>query len=283
MGCCYSIPNDRMAIVVNCGKFDRIAPPGCLCLPIPCIYWKAGEVSLRIQENNVNVETKTKDNVFASIQIAVQFEVIRSKIYEAFYLLQNPVVQINAYVFDVVRSTVPKMLLDEVFESKDQIALQVKESLGKIMGEFGYFIHQVLVTDITPNGRVRDAMNEINASRRLRLATTERAEAEKILAVKQAEAEAESKYLQGQGIARQRKAIVDGLRDSVGDFTESIHGMNAKDVLELVLITQYLDTMKDIGSAGNVKTVFVPNSDGNNMNTDLLRNTLLQTAAATSK
>lgn len=283
MGCCYSIPNDRMAIVVNCGKFDRIAPPGCLCLPIPCIYWKAGEVSLRIQENNVNVETKTKDNVFASIQIAVQFEVIRSKIYEAFYLLQNPVVQINAYVFDVVRSTVPKMLLDEVFESKDQIALQVKESLGKIMGEFGYFIHQVLVTDITPNGRVRDAMNEINASRRLRLAMTERAEAEKILAVKQAEAEAESKYLQGQGIARQRKAIVDGLRDSVGDFTESIHGMNAKDVLELVLITQYLDTMKDIGSAGNVKTVFVPNSDGNNMNTDLLRNTLLQTAAATSK
>lgn len=283
MGCCYSIPNDRMAIVVNCGKFDRIAPPGCLCLPIPCIYWKAGEVSLRIQENNVNVETKTKDNVFASIQIAVQFEVIRSKIYEAFYLLQNPVVQINAYVFDVVRSTVPKMLLDEVFESKDQIALQVKESLGKIMGEFGFFIHQVLVTDITPNGRVRDAMNEINASRRLRLATTERAEAEKILAVKQAEAEAESKYLQGQGIARQRKAIVDGLRDSVGDFTESIHGMNAKDVLELVLITQYLDTMKDIGSAGNVKTVFVPNSDGNNMNTDLLRNTLLQTAAATSK
>ena len=283
MGCCYSIPNDRMAIVVNCGKFDRIAPPGCLCLPIPCIYWKAGEVSLRIQENNVNVETKTKDNVFASIQIAVQFEVIRSKIYEAFYLLQNPVVQINAYVFDVVRSTVPKMLLDEVFESKDQIALQVKESLGKIMGEFGYFIHQVLVTDITPNGRVRDAMNEINASRRLRLAMTERAEAEKILSVKQAEAEAESKYLQGQGIARQRKAIVDGLRDSVGDFTESIHGMNAKDVLELVLITQYLDTMKDIGSAGNVKTVFVPNSDGNNMNTDLLRNTLLQTAAATSK
>ena len=272
-----------MAIVVNCGKFDRIAPPGFLCLPIPCIYWKAGEVSLRIQENNVNVETKTKDNVFVSIQIAVQFEVIRSKIYEAFYLLQNPVVQINAYVFDVVRSTVPKMLLDDVFESKDQIAMQVKESLGKIMGEFGYFIHQVLVTDIAPNGRVRDAMNEINASRRLRLAMTERAEAEKILAVKQAEAEAESKHLQGQGIARQRKAIVDGLRDSVGDFTDSIHGMNARDVLELVLITQYLDTMKDIGSTGKVKTVFVPNSDGNNMNTDLLRNTLLQTAAASSK
>jgi regulator of protease activity HflC (stomatin/prohibitin superfamily) len=228
----------------------------------------------------VNVETKTKDNVFASVQISVQFEVIRSKIYEAFYSLQNPVVQINAYVFDVVRSTVPKMLLDDVFESKDQIALQVKESLGKIMGDFGYFIHQVLVTDVTPNHRVRDAMNEINASRRLRLATAERAEAEKILTVKQSEAEAESKHLQGQGIARQRKAIVDGLRDSVEDFTESIHGMNAKDVLELVLITQYLDTIKDIGSSGKVKTIFVPNSDGSNTNTDLLRNTLLQASAA---
>ena len=279
MGCCYSIPNDKIAIVTACGKFDRTAPPGFLCLPLPCICAKAGEVSLRVQETHVTVETKTKDNVFAAIQIAVQFEVIRSKIYEAFYSLQNPLVQINAYVFDVVRSTVPKMLLDEVFESKDQIAFQVKDSLGKIMGEFGYFIHQVLVTDIAPNARVRDAMNEINASRRMRLAATERAEAEKILSVKQAEAEAESKHLQGQGIARQRKAIVDGLRDSVGDFTESIHGMNAKDVLELVLLTQYFDTIKDIGCGGKVRTVFVPNSDGAGEGPDLLRNTLLQTAA----
>lgn len=223
-------------------------------------------------------ETKTKDNVFVSIQLAVQFEVIRSKIYEAYYSLQNPIVQINAYVFDVVRSKVPQMLLDEVFESKDDIASQVKESLGKIMGEFGFFIHQALVTDISPNARVRDAMNEINASRRLRLAATERAEAEKILAVKQAEAEAESKQLQGQGIARQRKAIVDGLRDSVGEFTDSIHGMNAKDVLELVLLTQYFDTVKDIGCSGKVKTVFVSNSEMGP--SDALRNTLLQTQAA---
>jgi regulator of protease activity HflC (stomatin/prohibitin superfamily) len=252
-------------------------------LPVPCIWEKAGEVSVRVQESYVNVETKTKDNVFAAIQIAVQFEVIRSKIYEAFYSLQNPLVQINAYVFDVVRSTVPRMLLDDVFESKDQIASQVKESLTKIMHEFGYFIHQVLVTDIAPNGRVRDAMNEINASRRLRLAAAERAEAEKILSVKQAEAEAESKHLQGQGIARQRKAIVDGLRDSVGDFKESITGMNAKDVLELVLLTQYFDTVKDIGCSGKVRTVFVPNGDGGAEGPDLLRNTLLQTAAVSSK
>lgn len=278
MGCIYSIPNDRIAIVTHCGRFERLAPPGLLCLPFPCVCEKAGDVSLRIQESYVTVETKTKDNVFVGVQLAVQFEVIRAKIYEAFYALQNPLVQINAYVFDVVRSTVPRMLLDEVFESKDQIAQQVKESLGKIMGEFGFFIHQVLVTDISPNARVRDSMNEINASRRLRMAATERAEADKIVAVKQAEAEAESKHLQGQGIARQRKAIVDGLRDSVGDFTDSIHGMNAKDVLELVLMTQYFDTVKEIGCGGKVRTIFVPNTDGD----DQLRNTLLQSSALTS-
>ena len=277
MGCIYSIPNDRIAIVTRCGKFERLAHPGLLCIPVPCICEKAGELSVRIQEINMTCETKTKDNVFVAIQLAVQYEVVREKIFEAFYSLQNPVVQINAYVFDVVRSTVPKMLLDDVFESKDQIASQVKESICKVMGEFGYFIHQVLVTDISPNVRVRDAMNEINASRRLRLAAAERAEADKIVLVKQAEAEAESKYLQGQGVARQRKAIVDGLRDSVGDFTESIHGMNAKDVLELVLLTQYFDTIKDIGCSGKVKTIFVSNNDNG---TDGLRNTLIQSQTA---
>ena len=283
MGCCYSVPNDKIAIVTNCGKFDRLANPGCLCLPVPCVCENAGYVSLRIQESYVNVETKTKDNVFVTCQIAVQYEVIRSKIYEAFYALQNPIVQINAYVFDVVRSTVPRMLLDEVFETKDQIALQVKQSLCKIMEAFGFFIHQVLVTDIAPNARVRDSMNEINASRRLRMAAAERAEAEKILTVKQAEAEAESKHLQGQGISRQRRAIVDGLRDSVGDFTDSINGINPKDVLELVLLTQYFDTIKEISSNSNgkVKTIFVPNSDMGGEGQDILRNTLLQTSAAT--
>jgi regulator of protease activity HflC (stomatin/prohibitin superfamily) len=242
---------------------------------VPCACQRAGDVSLRIQENTMTCETKTKDNVFVSIQLAVQYEVIRSKIYEAFYSLQNPITQINAYVFDVVRSTVPKMLLDEVFESKDEIASQVKDSLCKTMGEFGFFIHQCLVTDISPNNRVRDAMNEINASRRLRLAATERAEAEKILAVKQAEAEAESKHLQGQGIARQRKAIVDGLRDSVGEFQDSVHGMSAKDILELVLLTQYFDTVKDIGCGGKANTIFVSSGDAPN-----IRDSILQSNAA---
>ena len=232
-------------------------------------------MSLRIQESYMTCETKTKDNVFVAIQLAVQFEVIRSKIFEAFYSLQNPIVQINAYVFDVVRSQVPRMLLDEVFESKDDIALKVKDSLCKTMGEFGFYIHQCLVTDVAPNARVRDSMNEINASRRLRLAATERAEAEKNLTVKQAEAESESKYLQGQGIARQRRAIIDGLRDSVGDFQDSVHGMNAKDILELVLLTQYFDTIKEIGTQKGSNVVFVSGAEGTGV-----RNAMLQSNAA---
>jgi len=170
------------------------------------------------------------------------------------------------------------MLLDEVFESKDEIALQVKDNLCKTMNEFGFFIHQCLVTDISPNHRVREAMNEINASRRLRMVASEKAEADKILAVKQAEAEAESKHLQGQGIARQRKAIVDGLRDSVGEFQESVHGMTAKDILELVLLTQYFDTVKDIGCGGKANAIFVSNSEGGMAG---LRDSILQSNVAT--
>ncbi|KAF4653354.1 HIR complex subunit [Perkinsus chesapeaki] len=237
MGCVQTVPNDRVAVITRFGKFDRLAHPGLLCLPIPCICVRAGDVS-----------------------VAVQYEVIKSKIYEAFYRLHNPTVQINSYVFDVVRSTVPCMLLDDVFESKDEVAKQVKDQLQKIMSEFGFQINQALVTDISPNRKVRDAMNEINANRRLRVAATEKAEAEKVVIVKQAEAEAESKYLQGQGVARQRKAIVDGLRESVGDFQEAIHEMSAKDVLELVLVTQYFDTLKEVGSSSKANTVFVSTS-----------------------
>ncbi|KAF4740800.1 HIR complex subunit [Perkinsus olseni] len=260
MGCVQTVPNDRVAVITKFGKFDRLAHPGLLCLPVPCVCVRAGDVSVRIQETSMTCETKTKDNVFVSIQVAVQYEVIKSKIYEAFYRLHNPTVQINSYVFDVVRSTVPGMLLDDVFESKDEVARQVKDQLQKIMSEFGFQINQALVTDISPNRKVRDAMNEINANRRLRVAATEKAEAEKVVIVKQAEAEAESKFLQGQGVARQRKAIVDGLRESVGDFQEAIHEMSAKDVLELVLVTQYFDTLKEVGSSSKANTVFVSTS-----------------------
>eukprot|EP00919_Chromeraceae_sp_WS-2016_P073497 GHVR01173788.1.p1 GENE.GHVR01173788.1~~GHVR01173788.1.p1 ORF type:complete len:216 (+),score=49.71 GHVR01173788.1:327-974(+) len=192
----------------------------------------------------------------------VQYVVMLERIFESFYKLQSSHEQIKAYVFDVVRATVPKLLLDDVFESKEEIAIAVKTELKKSMDDFGYSIIKTLVTDIQPDKRVRDAMNEINASKRMRVAQSEKAEADKLLLVKRAEGEAETKFLQGQGIARQRKAIVDGLRESVHDFSTAVGGMSAKEVLDLVLITQYFDTLKDLGAQSKEQTIFIPHNPG---------------------
>eukprot|EP00922_Rhytidocystis_sp_ex-Travisia-forbesii_P029195 GHVS01042749.1.p1 GENE.GHVS01042749.1~~GHVS01042749.1.p1 ORF type:complete len:284 (-),score=29.28 GHVS01042749.1:252-1103(-) len=262
MGCCYSVPNDKVYVVESCGKFSKLATPGLLMLPLPCVCQVAGRVSTRIGQIDVLVETKTKDNVFVQINVSVQFVVRMDKVFEAHYSLQNHVDQIRSYVFDVVRSTVPNQNLDEVFESKDEIATSVKHQLKQTMEAFGYTIVKTLVTDINPDQRVKNAMNEINASKRNRIAAQEKAEADKLLAVKRAEAEAEAKYLQGAGIARQRKAIVEGLRDSVTDFRSTMKGMDAKNVLDLVLITQYFDTLKDIGVSSGKQTIFVPHNPG---------------------
>jgi regulator of protease activity HflC (stomatin/prohibitin superfamily) len=280
MGCCVSVPNDKIALITRCGKFTGIAHPGFQCVCCPLGYSVAGYASIRVQEVVVTCETKTKDNVFVNIQVAVQYEIIKERVYEAFYMLENPQIQISAYVFDVVRAAVPGLLLDEVFESKEEIASQVKDSLLKKIGEFGYKIHQALVTDITPAAKVKDAMNEINASKRLRQAATEKAEAEKLLIVKNAEAEAESMFLQGQGIARQRKAIMDGLKDSVGVFQDSIRGSTPRDVLELVLITQYFDTLRDISNAPNTKAVFTQGEGSSGSSTDAVRMGFLQARVA---
>eukprot|EP00922_Rhytidocystis_sp_ex-Travisia-forbesii_P029192 GHVS01042746.1.p1 GENE.GHVS01042746.1~~GHVS01042746.1.p1 ORF type:complete len:294 (-),score=33.21 GHVS01042746.1:608-1453(-) len=262
MGCFYSVPNDKVYVVEQCGKFNKLGHPGLLILPFPCICKVAGRVSTRIGQIDVLVETKTNDNVFVQINISVQFVVRIDKVFEAHYCLQNHVEQIRSYVFDVVRSTVPNQNLDEVFESKDEIATSVKQQLKQTMEGFGYTIVKTLVTDINPDQRVKNAMNEINASKRNRIAAQEKAEADKLLTVKRAEAEAEAKYLQGAGIARQRKAIVEGLKDSVTDFRTNMKGMEAKDVLDLVLITQYFDTLKDIGASSGKQTIFVPHNPG---------------------
>ena len=277
MGCFVSVPNDKIALLTHCGKFKKTASPGFQLVCTPLGYGVAGYATIRVQEVVVSCETKTKDNVFVNIQVAIQYEIIRERVYEAFYSLENPQTQISAYVFDIVRSAVPSLLLDEVFESKEEIAIQVKQSLLKKIGEFGYKIHQALVTDITPDSKVKDAMNEINASKRMRQAATEKAEAEKLLIVKRAEAEAESMFLQGQGIARQRKAIMDGLKDSVGVFQDSIRGSTPRDVLELVLITQYFDTLRDISSTPNTKAVFTQDVPGNaGATTDAVRMGMMQ-------
>ncbi len=257
----YIVEQQTKAVIETFGKFSFIASPG-LNLKIPFIQKVKGRVNLRVMQLNVEVETKTKDNVFIKTIIAVQYYVLPDKVYEAFYSLANTETQITSFVFDTVRAKVPSMNLDDVFERKDEIANSVKTELADTMDEFGYGILKALVTDIDPDSKVKMTMNEINAAQRLREASREKGEAEKILKVKSAEAEAESKALQGKGIADQRKAIINGLQESVDEFQKGIPGSTAQDVMNLVLITQYLDTLKDIGSNSSSNTILIPHSPG---------------------
>ncbi|CAI5530425.1 unnamed protein product [Closterium sp. Naga37s-1] len=220
-------------------------------------------MSLRINQLDVRCETKTKDNVFVTVVASIQYQAIREQVEDAFYRLADPQAQIRSYVFDVVRSSVPKMDLDEVFISKNEIAQNVEKELEKAMHDYGYRIVQTLIVDVEPDERVKVAMNEINAAQRIRQATQEKAEAEKILQVKKAEGDAEAKYLAGVGVARQRQAIVDGLRESVMGFSSQVPGTTAKDVLDMVMLTQYFDTMRDIGANNKSSTIFIPHGPGN--------------------
>jgi regulator of protease activity HflC (stomatin/prohibitin superfamily) len=213
----FVVQQQTAAIVQSFGKYNRVAGPG-LHFRIPFVEKVAGTVNLRVQQLDVEVETKTQDNVFVRVVVSVQYFVPPDKVYDAFYRLDDPVNQIRAFVFDVVRARVPQIRLDDVFEKKDEIATAVREELSQVMDDFGYGIVKALVTDIDPDAKVKAAMNEINAAQRMRVAATERGEADKILQVKAAEAEAESKALSGRGIADQRRAIIEGLRESVDEF-----------------------------------------------------------------
>lgn len=255
----FTVEQQSVAIIERFGKFHRLAQPG-LQMKIPFVDQIAEWMELRIQQLDVKVETKTSDNVFVSVLVSVQYFVLKEKVYDAFYKLDDPERQITSFVFDVVRASVPKIKLDEVFEKKDDIADSVKKELEQVMDDFGYGIVKALVTDIDPDKRVKEAMNEINAAQRMRAAATEKGEAEKILMVKQAEAEAESKALQGKGIANQRRAIVDGLKESVEAFQEAVKGTGPHEVITLVLLTQYFDAMERIGSSGKSNTIFMNHS-----------------------
>jgi regulator of protease activity HflC (stomatin/prohibitin superfamily) len=258
----FTVDQQTAAIIQQFGKFVRVAHPG-LNFRIPLIETIAGRLNLRVQQLDVKVETKTEDNVFVHVIVAVQYHVLPDKVYEAFYKLANANLQITAFVFDVVRARVPRIKLDDLFEKKDEIADAVKNELSHVMYDFGYGIVKALVTDIDPDRTVKESMNAINAAQRMRVAATEKGEADRILKVKAAEAEAQSKALQGKGIADQRRAIVDGLRESVDEFQKSIPGASAQDVMNLVLMTQYFDTLKEIGAASETNTILIPHSPGN--------------------
>lgn len=268
--CCICVSTSEVVIIERLGKFDRLIPAGLGVVICPCEQ-NAGTVSFRVQQLDVRVETKTKDNVFLTTVVSVQYQVIREKVYQAFYSLTNTQQQITAHVYDVMRSQLPTLELDAVFEAKEDLALAVKNALSETMSEYGYQILQALITDIDPDNRVKQAMNEINSAKRLKFAVAEKAEGQKILQVKSAEAEAEAKYLSGVGVAKQRKAIVDGLRTSIVDFSDGVKGATSKDVMDLLLLTQYFDCVRDVGSARHCKTTFVPSGNmGSGMRNSLL-------------
>src|SRR5579871_3059291 len=260
-GSFFTVNTAQVAVITRFGKFLRVAEAG-LNWKRPFFDSVAGVVSLRVNQITLTMETKTRDNVFVTIPISVQNRVRPDRVFDAYYKLSNPTSQIQSYVEQVILGHVPGMTLDEVFASQSSIALAVKKELDVDMSEFGYEIVNVLVTDIVPDEKVKSAMNDINAAQREQVAAQARGEAEKILVVKKAEADAESKALQGKGIADQRKAIISGLRESVEAFKESIEGAQAKDVMALVLMTQYFDTLKEIGSQDKSNTILMPHSPG---------------------
>lgn len=253
----FIVKQQTSAIIERFGKFVSVRQSG-LQLKIPIIDNIAGRLSLRIQQLDVVVETKTKDDVFVRLKVSVQFKVIKEKVYDAFYKLDNPADQITSFIFDVVRAEVPKLILDDVFLKKDDIAVAVKSELQEAMTEYGYQIIKTLVTDIDPDAQVKQAMNRINASEREKVAAQFEGEAQKILIVEKAKAEAESKRLQGQGIADQRREIARGLEDSV----KVLNGVdiNSQEASALIVVTQHYDTLQSVGAEANSNLILLPNS-----------------------
>src|SRR6202045_3516224 len=261
LGSFFTVSTAEVAIVVRFGKFRRVADPG-LNWKWPFIDSVQATVSLRVNQITLTMETKTKDNVFVTIPISVQNRVRPEKVFDAFYKLSDPTAQIKSYVEQVILGHVPGMTLDEVFASQSGIAAAVKQELDVDMAGFGYEIVNVLVTDIVPDAKVKSAMNDINAAQREQVAATARGEAEKILVVKKAEAEAESKALQGQGIANQRKAIIEGLKGSIEQFQKAVGDATTAEVMHLGMVTQYFDTLKSIGESDKTNTLFLSHLPG---------------------
>ncbi len=265
----FTVKQQTAAIVERFGKFLSIRNSG-LQFKIPVFDRIAGRINLKIQQLDVMVETKTKDDVFVRLKISVQFQVLKEKVYDAFYKLENPHDQITSYVFDVVRAEVPKMKLDDVFERKDDVAIAVKTELNEAMINYGYDIIKTLVTDIDPDVQVKAAMNRINAAEREKVAAEYEAEAERIKIVAKARAEAESKRLQGQGIADQRREIARGLEESV-DVLNNV-GINSQEASALIVVTQHYDTLQSIGEETNTNLILLPNSPqaGSNMLNEMI-------------
>lgn len=271
----FMVKQQTSAIVERFGKFVGVRNSG-LQFKIPIFDQVAGRINLKVQQLDVMVETKTKDDVFVGLKVSVQYKVVKTRVYEAFYKLESPGAQITSYVFDVIRAEVPKMRLDDVFERKDDIANAVKAELNDAMEEYGYDIIKALVTDIDPDEQVKAAMNRINASEREKVAAEFEAEAERIKIVAKARAEAESKRLQGQGIADQRREIARGLEESVEVLNKV--GINSQEASALIVVTQHYDTLQAIGGETNSNLILLPNSP--QAGSDMLNNMIASFTAS---
>jgi regulator of protease activity HflC (stomatin/prohibitin superfamily) len=255
----FTVEQQERAIVERFGKFVRVAGPG-LNSKTPFVERVAGKMSLQVEQLNADIETKTKDNVFVHVQLAVQYKVgaDQQQVQDAYYKLEDPEVQMQSYAFDVVRSHIPSMDLDEAYADADTIAMHIQDTLHKQMADYGYEIVKALVTNIEPDQRVKDAMNNINASQRNQIAAAAQGDAQKTLAVKKAEGERETMRLEGEGVAEQRKAIAEGLKESLEIIAEQ--GLDPKEAMALVALTQYTDMIRSLGEGSRTNTILLPHS-----------------------
>jgi len=283
----FIVKHQTAVVLERFGKFLSIRTAG-LQFKIPLVDRVAARLSLRIQQLDVIVETKTSDDVFVHIKISIQFQILSEKVYDAFYKLQNPHEQLTSYIFDLVRAEVPKMILDDVFEKKDDIAQAIQRDLKEAMLRYGYDIVKALVTDIDPDSSVKEAMNRINAAEREKIAAQHEGDAQRILIVERAKAEAQSKRLQGQGIADQRREIARGLEESVDTLNKA--GINPQEASALIVITQHYDTLQSIGADTNSNLILLPNNPNaasnmlNDMTASLLAaNSIIDASKKTKK
>jgi len=279
LSCAFTVSNQTVKLIERFGKYNKTARAG-LNFKIPFIDTVRTVLSMQVQQHVVSVDTITNDKVSVRISVAVNYQVVENKEHDAFYLLSNPSTQIETFVFDVVRSQVPKQTLDEVFSSKDSIAQALQTELTTDMNVFGYRIIKTLVTEVEPDSKVKAAMNDINAAQREREAANARGEAEKILRVKQAEAQRETDRLKGEGIAQQRLAIVDGMKRSVEELKGAYPGATNDTIINMLMMTQYFETLSQIGAKSNATTVFIPNTPDALLN---IRQQIMEATASTLK
>ncbi len=255
----FTVEQQERAIVERFGKFVRVAGPG-LQTKTPFVERVAGRMSLQVEQLNAQIETKTKDNVFVQVKLAVQYKVgaTEQQVQDAYYKLDDPEVQMQAYAFDVVRSHIPSMDLDDAYADADTIARHIQDTLHRQMADYGYEIVKALVTNIEPDQRVKDAMNNINASQRNQIAAAAQGDAQKTLAVKKAEGEKETMRLQGEGVAAERKAIANGLHESLEIIAQ--HGLDPREAMALVALTQYTDMIRALGEGAKSNTILLPHS-----------------------